>query len=251
MQLEICVDSVESAVAAETGGAQRIELCSALSEGGLTPSMGMMKAVRLRVGLGIFVMIRPRGGDFFYSTEELAVMRDDILAAKEEGANGVVLGLLTPEGEVDIQHTSELVELARPMQVTFHRAIDMTRDMQKALEDVIQTGADRILTSGGEANAMLGSARAATLVQAAGNRIAVMVCGNVRPENLQQIATTTGAREFHAALRTQIPSPVTFRNRNLSMGEAGSDEYLRYVVRPGDVARLRRSIDSVESQLVS
>jgi copper homeostasis protein len=245
MELEICVDSVESAVAAETGGAQRIELCSALSEGGLTPSVGLIKEVRSHLRLGVFVMIRPRGGDFYYSAEELAVMRDDILAARDAGADGVVLGLLTADGEIDVQHTTELVELARPMQVTFHRAIDMTRDMGQALEDVIRTGANRILTSGGEANAMLGSARAAKLVQAAQDRIAVMVCGNVRSENLQQIAETTGAREFHAALRTPAPSPVTFRNLNLSMGEPGADEYMRYVVLPENVAKLRKSMDDL------
>jgi copper homeostasis protein len=245
MELEICVDSVESAVAAETGGAQRIELCSALSEGGLTPSIGMIKEVRSRVGLGVYVMIRPRGGDFFYSGQELAVMRDDIVAARAAGADGVVLGLLTADGEIDVRHTTELVALARPMQVTFHRAIDMTRDMGQALEDVIRTGADRILTSGGEANAMLGSARAATLIQAAKDRIRVMICGNVRSENLQQIAETTGAHEFHAALRTPAPSPLTFRNRNLSMGEPGADEYMRYAVLPENVAKLRKAIESL------
>jgi copper homeostasis protein len=250
MDLEICVDSIESAIAAETGGAQRIELCSALSEGGLTPSAGLIQEVRSRVRFGVFVMIRPRGGDFLYSPEELAVMRDDILAARHAGADGVVFGLLTADGEIDVKGTTELVELARPMQATFHRAIDMTPDMERALEDVIRTGAKRILTSGGEANASLGSARLATLVNAASGRIAVMVCGNVRPENLHQIAATTGAREFHAALRTPVPSPVTFRNRNLTMGEPGSDEYLRYVVLPEDVANLRKSMDAVDSLLV-
>ena len=250
-ELEICVDSVESSVAAQQGGAQRVELCSALSEGGLTPSVGLIRAVRSRVHLGVMVMIRPRGGDFLYSAEELESMRDDIVAAREAGADGVVFGLLTADGEIDVQHTTELVELARPMQVTFHRAIDMTPDMGRALEDVIRTGANRILTSGGEANATLGSERLAGLVQAASGRIAVMVCGNVRPENLHQIAGSTGAREFHAALRTPAPSPVTFRNRNLSMGEPGNDEYLRYVVLPEDVANLRKSMDTVEGLLVS
>jgi copper homeostasis protein len=245
MELEICVDSVESAVAAETGGAQRIELCSALSEGGLTPSAGTMREVRARVKLGVYAMIRPRGGDFLYSVEELAIMRRDIETAREAGADGIVLGLLNIDGTIDIQNTTELVKLARPMKVTFHRAIDMTPDMAQALEDVIATGAVRILTSGGEANASLGSARLATLVKANAGRIKIMVCGNVRPENLNEIASITGAQEFHAAMRTPVASPVTFRNRNLSMGDPNNDEYLRYVVHAEDVANLRKAIDSM------
>jgi copper homeostasis protein len=243
LELEICVDSVESSVAAQLGGAQRVELCSALFEGGLTPSTGLIRAVRSRVQIGLMTMIRPRGGDFYYSDEELEIMRDDIVAAREAGADGVVFGLLTKDAEIDVPRTAELVALARPMQVTFHRAIDMTPDLGRALEDVIRTGVDRILTSGGEANAMLGSERLNALVQSASDRIAVMVCGNVRPDNLHQIASSTGAREFHAALRTPAPSPVTFRNRNLSMGEPGNDEYLRYVVLPEDVTNLRKSMD--------
>jgi copper homeostasis protein len=245
LELEICVDSVESSVAAQLGGAQRVELCSALFEGGLTPSPGLIRAVRSRVHIGLMVMIRPRGGDFYYSAEELEIMRHDIVVAREAGADGVVFGLLTKDAEIDVPHTAELVALARPMQVTFHRAIDMTPDLGRALEDVIRTGVDRILTSGGEANAILGSDRLNALVQSASGRIAVMVCGNVRPDNLHRIANSTGAREFHASLRTPAASPVTFRNRKLSMGESGNDEYLRYVVLPQDVETLRKSMEAL------
>lgn len=244
MELEICVDSVESAIAAEAGGAQRVELCSALSEGGLTPSAGLMRAVRSRVGIGVFAMIRPRGGDFYYSEDEFAIMHDDIACAKELGVAGVVLGLLTKDGEVDVERTAELVAQARPMQVTFHRALDMARDLDAALEDVVRTGAHRVLTSGGAQNAMLGSARAAALVKAAKDRIGVMVCGNVRPENVQQIAQTTGAREFHASLRRPVPSPVTYRNDGLNLGDEGSDEYTRNVVVAEDVRNLRLALDN-------
>ena len=245
MELEICVDSVESAIAAEAGGAQRVELCSGLSEGGLTPSVGLIRAVRAQVGIGVYVMIRPRGGDFLYSDEEFAIMRDDVATAAQSGANGVVFGLLTAEGDVDVERTRSLVEEARSasVEVTFHRAIDMARDLNHALQDIVQTGADRVLTSGGAQSAVLGSAQVTALVEAAQGHIGVMVCGNVRPENVRQIAEATGAHEFHASLRTPMPSPVTYRNPGLSLGEAGSDEYVRSVVVAQDVRSLRQAMD--------
>jgi copper homeostasis protein len=253
MQLEICVDSVESAIAAEMGGAQRVELCSALSEGGLTPSLGMIRAVRSRIGIGVNVMIRPRAGDFLYSEDEFSIMRDDIATAVEAGANGVVFGLLTGDGEIDVDRTGSLVNTTRlaaglsgrPLEVTFHRAIDMARNLDTAFESVVRTGANRILTSGAAQNAVLGSTRIARLVEAAEGRISVMVCGNVRPENVQKIAQATGAQEFHAALRRPIPSPVTYHNPGLSLGDSGSDEYTRNVVVEEDVASLREAMDRV------
>jgi copper homeostasis protein len=247
MQLEICVDSVESAVAAQAGGAQRVELCSALAEGGLTPSLGLIRAVRSRIDIGVYVMIRPRGGDFLYSEEERAIMLDDIASAAEAGANGVVLGLLTADGEVDVEGTCAMVRAAGLMEVTFHRAIDMARDLEVSLDKVIEAGATRILTSGGAQSAVLGSERIAGLMRAAAGRIGVMVCGSVRPKNLPQVARTTGAQEFHAAVRTAVASPVTYRNAKLHLGSAGSDEYGRYVVMARDVRHLRQAMDEVSS----
>lgn len=246
-ELEICVDSVESAMAAEAGGAQRVELCSALSEGGLTPSLGLIRAVRAQIGIGVYVMIRPRGGDFFYSANEFAVMREDIAQAAAAGANGVVFGLLTVNGDVDIDRTRSLVEAASPLEVTFHRAIDRARHMESALEDVVRSGAHRILTSGGAPSAMLGRERIAGLVQAARDRIGIMVCGSVRAENVQQIAQVTGAQQFHAALRRTMPSPVVYRNPELMLGDAGADESIRKFLLADDVRSLRQAIGDAGS----
>lgn len=248
IELEICVDSVESAVAAELGGARRVELCSALSEGGLTPSLGLIRAVRSRIDIGIQVMIRPRSGDFFYSDDEIAVMRDDIALAAQSGADGVVLGLLDANGDVDVERTRALVEFAHPMEVTFHRAIDMARDIESALEDVILTGSDRLLTSGAEQSAMLGRDRIRELVRASDGRIRVMVCGGVRAENVREILQATGALEYHAALRWPVPSPVKHQTRELHLGGPGVDDYARSVVRAEDVRELRDAIEAAFSE---
>ncbi len=240
--LEICVDSLESALAAQTGGAQRIELCVALAEGGLTPSLGLLRAVRARMSIAVNVLIRPRGGDFLYSEEEVAIMRTDIALAAEAGADGVVFGLLTEYSDVDRERTRRLIELARPMQVTFHRALDMTRDPQGALEEIILAGADCVLTSGAEPTALLGRHRIRALVQAAGDRIRVMAGGGVRSANVQQIARESGVSEFHAALRYAVPSPVQHQVQSMHLGSATSDEYTRYIVRPEDVHALQQAI---------
>ncbi len=247
VNLEICVDSVQSAAAAEAGGAQRVELCSGLIEGGLTPSAGLIRAVRARIGIGVYVIIRPRGGDFLYSSDELAVMRDDIALARQCGADGVVLGLLTAEGEVDVARTRELVEVARPMEVTFHRAIDMARNLEKALEDIIASGADRVLTSGGEQTALLGAPRLRKLMQASQGRIKLMVGGGVRPDNVQEIARLTGAVEFHSAMRSPIASPVLHQVKRVRLGDSGVDDYARSGVSSADVRLLRQAMDTAFS----
>lgn len=242
--LEICVDSVESAVAAEEGGAQRVELCSALTEGGLTPSLGLIRAVRSRIKIGVHVMVRPRSGDFFYSDDDLEVMREDIAHAVECGVDGVALGLLTSNGDVNVERTRELIGLARPLEVTFHRAIDLSRDIDGALEDVIRAGADRILTSGGEPSAMQGRRQIRDMVLAADGRIGVMVGGGIRSANVQEIAQVTGAQEFHTALRRPVSSTIKYQKRKVHLGNSGNDDYTHSVVRASDVRAIRAELES-------
>lgn len=204
---EVCAETLEACVAAAAGGADRVELCSALSEGGLTPSHGLIQHAVERCALPVHVMIRPRAGDFVYSAEEIAIMRADIAHARQLGVAGVVLGVLDAAGCVDVAATRGLVELARPLQVTFHRAVDETVNLHEALEDVIAAGCDRVLTSGGAADVMAGAAMLAELVRAARGRIEVAVGGGLRLDDAARLAQITGARQFHASLR-QTPSGV-------------------------------------------
>jgi len=236
--LEVCVDSVESATAAERGGAQRVELCSNLAEGGVTSSAGLISHVRRKVSIDIHVMIRPRAGDFCYSAEEFETMEQDVLTAKQLGANGVVLGVLTPNGEIDVERTRHLVHLARPLETTFHRAFDMSRNLEKSLADVIEAGADRVLTSGGEQKVEDGIPTVARLVQAANQRIAVMVGAGITESNVHRIVTETAVREIHASLRAQVPSPMRYRNQKVSMGSVKGSEYERAIVLEDAVRRL-------------
>jgi copper homeostasis protein len=196
--LEITCDSLPKALAAQRGGAHRIELCSNLSKGGLTPGNELTRMVREQVQLPIFTMIRPRAGDFVYSEAEFAQMRRQIVTAVELGMNGVVLGILTADGRVDVERTRQLVELARPLPVTFHRAFDALADIDQSLEEVIQTGAARILTSGGASTAMEGRTQLAELVRR--GRIIIVPGAGITAANADLLAKETGAAEFHAGL---------------------------------------------------
>jgi copper homeostasis protein len=246
MVLEMCVDSLESAKAAQEGGAQRVELCSALAEGGLTPSFGMIGAVREALTIPVFVIVRPRGGAFSYSSEEFAVMKRDILAAKSHGVDGVVIGVLRYDGSVDTERTRELVELARPMSVTFHRAFDWTPQMEEALEQIIETGADRILTSGGVASALEASNQISLLVKKAAGRIKIMVCGKVRAGNIAEIAQKSSASEFHASLRKPRRSDISYHTSLVSLGEHDTDDLVVYAVAAEDVRAMRNALHSRE-----
>jgi copper homeostasis protein len=203
--LEISVETAEAAAAAERGGAQRIELCADLTRGGLTPSDELMRRVRDLVRVPIFAMIRPRAGDFVYSSEEIAQMHTSIAAAKRAGMDGLVLGVLNGERGVDVERTRELVKRAEPLPVTFHRAFDEVTDLDAALEAVIESGAARILTSGGARTAPQGLAALAKLVAVAGNRITIVPGSGISALNILEVAQHTQAREFHSGLGTRIP----------------------------------------------
>jgi copper homeostasis protein len=207
--LEISVESIDAAAGAERGGADRIELCAELSVGGLTPDAELIRQVRQQIKIPIFVMIRPRGGDFIYSSTEFAQMKKSVAVAKDSGAHGFVFGILKPNRTVDIDRTRELVELAQPLPVTFHRAFDACPDLSQALEDVVHSGASRILTSGGAASASEGAANLATLVPAAGKRITIVPGAGINAGNILQLATATRAREFHSGLSSVFPHQQT------------------------------------------
>lgn len=204
---EVCAETMEACLAAYQGGASRIELCSALSEGGLTPSHGLIRQAIALCRLPIHGMVRPRGGGFVYSPVEFDIMRDDVLHAKHLGAVGVVLGLLQENGSVDVRRTRQLVEAAQPLEVTFHRAFDLTPSLSQALEDVISTGCKRVLTSGGEKDVNTGATALAELVAQAGGRIEIAAGGGLRIADARRLAKLTGVRHFHASMRQTGSEP--------------------------------------------
>ncbi len=229
-KLEICIDNIESAITAQDAGANRVELCSNLPEGGTTPGYGTIASVRNNLTIGVHVIIRPRGGDFLYSGQEYDIMRRDIEICGECNVDGIVLGILTPEGRVDVERTAKLIELARPMSATFHRAYDMCSDPMKSLEDVIATKAERLLTSGLRNKVQDGAELIGRLVEKAGNRIIIMPGSGINEKNIEKLATLTKAKEYHLTGRKIIESEMIFRREDVSMGGVeGMSEYSRKV----------------------
>jgi copper homeostasis protein len=216
--LEVCVDSVQAAIAAQQGGADRVELCANLLEGGTTPSAGSIRHARRSIDIGLQVMIRPRGGDFCYSEIEFEVMKLDVEVARGAGANGVVIGILTVDGSVDEARTRALIELARPMNVTFHRAFDMARDPYQTIETLIGLSVDRILTSGQESSALEGLDLISELARRAGDRIIIMPGGGITEGNFRKIVERSGAGELHVAAHSMVEGPMKFRNARCFMG---------------------------------
>jgi copper homeostasis protein len=230
MIYEICVDSAAGLRAAKSAGANRVELCADFFEGGITPSRGMMRQARVAADIGLHVIVRPRGGDFLFDDDEFAIMRSDIETAKAEGADGIVIGLLTRAGEVDTVRTRELISLARPLSVTFHRAFDMTREPFDALGALIELGVDRVLTSGQEATVLEGLPMVAELVRRAENRIVVMPGGGITSRNVERIIATAKPKEIHFAALEPTASPMKFIRPHVFMGgELRPPEYDRHV----------------------
>lgn len=215
---EVCVDSIESALAAERGGASRVELCSDLIEGGLTPSYGVLTVALERLHIGVMAMVRPRGGDFCYSEAEFAAMLCDVRMAKEAGAAGVVFGVLTPDADVDVERTRCLIAEARPLPVTFHRAFDMTRDPFAALETLVTLGVDRVLTSGQEPSVLEGLELLTQLVERARGRIIVVPGGGITDRNVGRIRAALPVAEMHFAGGEPVESRMRFRNPRVFMG---------------------------------
>ena len=225
IKIEVCAFSFESCLAAEKSGANRIELCSSMYEGGTTPSAGLIQLVKQRINIEIHAMIRPRGGDFCYSKDEISVMQADILMAKKLGCEGIVLGILQPNGQVNVAETKALVDLAKPMQATFHRAIDMTSDYLKALEDIIETGCDRILTSGQKNTAIEGIKAIENLVEQASGRIQIMAGSGVNANNAQTIIYA-GVNALHLTGQSIRDSEMVYRKEGIAMGGlSGVQEY--------------------------
>ncbi|NXN18977.1 CUTC protein, partial [Indicator maculatus] len=241
--MEVCVDSVESAVNAERGGAGRIELCAGLVEGGTTPSMGLLQVVKQCVRVPVFVMIRPRGGDFLYSDREVEVMKADIRLAKLHGADGLVFGALTEDGRIDTELCTALLAVCRPLPVTFHRAFDMVHDPLVALETLISLGFERVLTSGCDSSALEGLSlikRLAEQVMPSALYVTLgffLPGGGITERNLQRILEGSTASEFHCSARSARDSGMKFRNPNVTMGASFSAP--EYSIKVADVAKVR------------
>lgn len=245
IQLEVCVDSLESALAAQEGGANRIELCDNLYEGGTTPSAGIIEMAKKLLKLKIHVIIRPRGGDFLYSDLEYETMEKNIAFAKKKKVDGIVIGILTTDGHVDVARTTALVQQSRPMSVTFHRAFDMTRDPFISLEDVILTGADRLLTSGMLNEAPEGARLIAKLIEKAGDRIIIMPGAGINKDNIKDMINITGAREYHLTGSKQVESKMKYRNPKVFMG--GIPDISEYERNITDVNTIRSIVQVFEA----
>jgi copper homeostasis protein len=237
--VEACVDAIDAALEAERGGAGRIELCGELLQGGVTPSAGLIGAVRSRATVPLFVLVRPRTGDFLYGDDELDVMRRDIEVAKSLGADGVVFGALTAEGDVDVARLRPLVALARPMAVTFHRAFDFARDLDSALEALAALGVDRVLTSGGAATALEGGASLARLVARGGDRLTVLAGGSITSANVAAVVRMSGVREVHVRGAERVESAMRHRRRAVTLARVQiPSDYERVVARAGEIRRV-------------
>ncbi len=237
--IEIAVTDYLSAAAAVKGGADRIELCTALSEGGLTPSYGLIKKCLHDFDITVFPIIRPRAGDFLYTDDEFDIIKDDVLLCKQLGCQGVVTGFLLPDGNIDKERIKVITQIAYPMQVTFHRAFDRCRDPFEGMEDIIDTGCHRILTSGQKIKAIEETALIKQLIDAAKGRIIIMPGSGVRKENIKELAEKTGATEFHSSLKSLHISKMQFIHPAFAGLE---EEYSITAIEPEEVKALRKAL---------
>lgn len=243
IKIEVCVDSVESAIIAQQAGAHRIELCDNLIEGGTTPSAAKIEIARKNINIGLNVIIRPRGGDFLYSGLEMEIIKKDIMVAKSLGVDGVVFGMLTPDGKIDEETCRSLIEIARPMSITFHRAFDLCIDPFEGMETLIDLGVDRILTSGQKNKAEDGLALLSELVKIADNRIIIMPGSGINETNFPKIMNHCKAKEYHVSCRTEFESKMKFRRENVKMGSFPN--YNEYAYKRNDLQKLKSIIHSI------
>lgn len=240
MKIEICVDTLASVTACAAAGADRIELCAGLVEGGTTPSLGFLRAARKVFPGKIMAMLRPRAGDFHYSTEEFALMLDELDLFRREGADGVVFGILDPDGQIDETRSAALIERAAGLDITFHRAFDVTPDLAASLATLIRLGVPRVLTSGGQPDVYQGIEALAALQRQADGRITILPGGGVKPERVTELVRATGVTEVHLSARVSEPSPMRYRRPDIPMGAATvPDEYERKVA-AADLIRATR-----------
>lgn len=237
--IEIATSDFLTTKSAVEGGADRIELCANLAEGGTTPSYAHIKKCREAFDIALFPIIRPRGGDFLYTKDEFEVMTNDIKLCKELGCDGIVIGLLNMDGTIDVTRTSELIELAYPLEVTFHRAFDRCKDPFIALEELIEIGCQRILTSGQKPTVSEGIDLIAELNKKADDRIIIMPGSGVRKENIKMLAEKTGCVELHSSLRGKVKSPMQFVHPAFSNSE---ESYTNNSIDPEEVRALRNAL---------
>jgi copper homeostasis protein len=238
--IEICVEGIDGLVAAQAAGADRVELCASLLEGGLTPSMGVVKQAVAVAMIPFHVIVRPRGGDFLYSELEFLTMLDDVRACRDLDVAGVVIGCLTADGRIDEARTTELVEAARPMRVTFHRAFDMTRDPEEAIEALVRCGVDIVLTSGQRDSAIEGLDTLKRTHDAARGRIRIMACGGLNEANIADVLLRSEADELHFKALATRPSGMKFRNPGVGMGGTALEREFEVTVT--DTNAVRRTI---------
>jgi len=247
-RIEVCVEGVDGLLAAQKAGADRAELCASLLEGGITPSIGVVREALKLSTIPFNVIVRPRGGDFLYSEHEFQATLRDVEALRDLGVAGVVIGCLTFDGRVDVERTRALVRAAKPLTVTFHRAFDMTRDYAEAVEDLVHCGVDRVLTSGQRRTALEGIEIVRHTVKLAGDRLTVMVCGGLNAGNIGDVLERTGAYEAHFSAGKTLPSGMAFHNPHVGMGGTALER--EYELTVTDEAAVRSTIAAARAQLV-